>query len=204
MSLSSGARPPPQRLGVLRLLVGLSLLPLLVDKAGGCLLRALPHLAAASWEGPCPHPGGGGCRLWRATLGPSGCCSQPPCAGAGQEDPAGPAFLLAGCRLSQTLVKDVAILAREIHDVAGDGDSLGSPGPARSPSLNNVPSTPASTISAREEVSLGPGSPAPTYARACPWSLHWGPTCATPLPHSSPESRGPRTCHRWGGGARGL
>ena len=59
MSLSSGARPPPQRLGVLRLLVGLSLLPLLVDKAGGCLLRALPHLAAASWEGPCPHPGGG-------------------------------------------------------------------------------------------------------------------------------------------------
>ncbi|XP_054423753.1 centrosomal protein of 170 kDa protein B [Pteronotus mesoamericanus] len=52
-------------------------------------------------------------------------------------------------RLSQTLVKDVAILAREIHDVAGDGDSLGPPGPARSPSLNNVP---ASTISAREEL----------------------------------------------------
>ncbi|KAG8514446.1 Centrosomal protein of 170 kDa protein B [Galemys pyrenaicus] len=55
-------------------------------------------------------------------------------------------------RLSQTLVKDVAILAREIHDVAGDGDSLGSPGPSRSPSLSNVPSTPASTISAREEL----------------------------------------------------
>ncbi|XP_072618594.1 centrosomal protein of 170 kDa protein B isoform X1 [Vulpes vulpes] len=55
-------------------------------------------------------------------------------------------------RLSQTLVKDVAILAREIHDVAGDGDSLGSPGPARSPSLSNMPSTPASTISAREEL----------------------------------------------------
>ncbi|XP_058596455.1 centrosomal protein of 170 kDa protein B isoform X2 [Neofelis nebulosa] len=55
-------------------------------------------------------------------------------------------------RLSQTLVKDVAILAREIHDVAGDGDSLGSPGPARSPSLSNAPSTPASTISAREEL----------------------------------------------------
>ncbi|XP_046309066.1 centrosomal protein of 170 kDa protein B isoform X1 [Marmota monax] len=55
-------------------------------------------------------------------------------------------------RLSQTLVKDVAILAQEIHDVAGDGDSLGSPGPTRSPSLGNVPSTPASTISAREEL----------------------------------------------------
>lgn len=55
-------------------------------------------------------------------------------------------------RLSQTLVKDVAILAREIHDVAGDGDSLGSPGPARSPALSNVPSTPASTIYAREEL----------------------------------------------------
>lgn len=50
-------------------------------------------------------------------------------------------------------MKDVAILAREIHDVAGDGDSLGSPGTARSPALSNVPSTPASTIYAREEVS---------------------------------------------------
>lgn len=50
-----------------------------------------------------------------------------------------------GCRLSQTLVKDVAILAREIHDVAGDGDILGTP--------TNAPSTPASTISAHEEVS---------------------------------------------------
>ncbi|XP_076984493.1 centrosomal protein of 170 kDa protein B isoform X2 [Tamandua tetradactyla] len=55
-------------------------------------------------------------------------------------------------RLSQTLVKDVAILAREIHDVAGDGDPLGSPGPACSPSLSSMPSTPASTISAREEL----------------------------------------------------
>ncbi|XP_048830798.1 centrosomal protein of 170 kDa protein B isoform X4 [Brienomyrus brachyistius] len=45
-------------------------------------------------------------------------------------------------RLSQDLAKDLAILAREIHDVAGDGDSQ-----APSP----VPSTPASTISAREE-----------------------------------------------------
>ncbi|XP_006839547.1 PREDICTED: centrosomal protein of 170 kDa protein B isoform X2 [Chrysochloris asiatica] len=55
-------------------------------------------------------------------------------------------------RLSQTLVKDVAILAREIHDVAGDSDPLVSPGPTRSPSLSNVPSTPASTMSTREEL----------------------------------------------------
>ncbi|XP_057587203.1 centrosomal protein of 170 kDa protein B isoform X1 [Hippopotamus amphibius kiboko] len=55
-------------------------------------------------------------------------------------------------RLSQTLVKDVATLAREIHDVAGDGDTLGSPGPARSPPLGHGPSTPASAISAREEL----------------------------------------------------
>ncbi|XP_077179946.1 centrosomal protein of 170 kDa protein B isoform X3 [Paroedura picta] len=54
-------------------------------------------------------------------------------------------------RLSQTLVKDVAILAREIHDVAGDGDSQSSSGP--STSLSSVPNTPASTISAREEIS---------------------------------------------------
>lgn len=97
-----------------------------------------------------------------------------------------------GCRLSQTLVKDVAILAREIHDVAGDGDSLGSPGPARSPSLSNVPSTPASTISAREEVSpattlpssgqvLGPGS----WRRLPP-----PPTCMGGLSREPP----PRLC----------
>lgn len=92
-----------------------------------------------------------------------------------------------GCRLSQTLVKDVAILAREIHDVAGDGDSLGSPGPARSPSLSNVPSTPASTISAREEVSpattlpssgqvLGPGS----WLRLPPPPHAWAVSAASP------------------------
>ncbi|XP_071601504.1 centrosomal protein of 170 kDa protein B isoform X5 [Heliangelus exortis] len=55
-------------------------------------------------------------------------------------------------RLSQTLVKDVAILAREIHDVAGDGDSHSSSGTGPSTSLISVPNTPASTISAREEV----------------------------------------------------
>ncbi|XP_045434804.1 centrosomal protein of 170 kDa protein B isoform X1 [Pipistrellus kuhlii] len=63
-----------------------------------------------------------------------------------------PAEIAEIARLSQTLVKDVAILAREIHDVAGDGDSLGPPGPTRSSSLGNMPSTPASTISAREEL----------------------------------------------------
>ncbi|KAJ6658022.1 hypothetical protein lerEdw1_001681 [Lerista edwardsae] len=55
-------------------------------------------------------------------------------------------------RLSQTLVKDVAILAREIHDVAGDGDSQSSSGTGQSTSLSSVPNTPASTISTREEV----------------------------------------------------
>ncbi|XP_069772672.1 centrosomal protein of 170 kDa protein B-like isoform X2 [Narcine bancroftii] len=46
-------------------------------------------------------------------------------------------------RLSQDLAKDLAILAREIHDVAGDGDSLSSLPPT---------STLSSTISAREEI----------------------------------------------------
>ncbi|XP_059505124.1 centrosomal protein of 170 kDa protein B-like isoform X2 [Stegostoma tigrinum] len=45
-------------------------------------------------------------------------------------------------RLSQDLAKDLAILAREIHDVAGDGDSFSS----------LPPSTLGSTISAREEI----------------------------------------------------
>ncbi|NXC45862.1 C170B protein, partial [Penelope pileata] len=55
-------------------------------------------------------------------------------------------------RLSQTLVKDVAILAREIHDVAGDGDSQSSSGTGPSTAFSSVPNTPASTISAREEL----------------------------------------------------
>ncbi|XP_032090953.1 centrosomal protein of 170 kDa protein B isoform X2 [Thamnophis elegans] len=55
-------------------------------------------------------------------------------------------------RLSQTLVKDVAILAREIHDVAGDGDSQSSSGTGPSTAHSSVPNTPASTISAREEL----------------------------------------------------
>ncbi|XP_019406347.1 PREDICTED: centrosomal protein of 170 kDa protein B isoform X1 [Crocodylus porosus] len=65
-------------------------------------------------------------------------------------------------RLSQTLVKDVAILAREIHDVAGDGDSQSSSGTGPSTSHSSVPNTPASTISAREEIarrSLRPAYP---------------------------------------------
>ncbi|XP_069028768.1 centrosomal protein of 170 kDa protein B isoform X1 [Embiotoca jacksoni] len=53
-------------------------------------------------------------------------------------------------KLSQDLAKDLAILAKEIHDVAGDGDSPSSGmGTATSPS--SLPNTPASTISAREE-----------------------------------------------------
>lgn len=57
----------------------------------------------------------------------------------------------ADCRLSQDLAKDLAILAQEIHDVAGDGDSPGSAvGPATSPS--SLANTPGSAVSAREEV----------------------------------------------------
>ncbi|XP_075968260.1 centrosomal protein of 170 kDa protein B [Anarhichas minor] len=53
-------------------------------------------------------------------------------------------------KLSQDLAKDLAILAKEIHDVAGDGDSPSSSmGTTTSPS--SLPNTPASTISAREE-----------------------------------------------------
>ncbi|XP_068454836.1 centrosomal protein of 170 kDa protein B isoform X2 [Clinocottus analis] len=54
-------------------------------------------------------------------------------------------------KLSQDLAKDLAILAKEIHDVAGDGDSPSSGmGTATSPS--SLPNTLASTISAREEL----------------------------------------------------
>ncbi|XP_014878564.1 centrosomal protein of 170 kDa protein B isoform X2 [Poecilia latipinna] len=52
-------------------------------------------------------------------------------------------------KLSQDLAKDLAILAKEIHDVAGDGDP-----PPTTTSPSSIPNTPGSTISAREEVDL--------------------------------------------------
>ncbi|XP_070781808.1 centrosomal protein of 170 kDa protein B [Enoplosus armatus] len=55
-------------------------------------------------------------------------------------------------KLSQDLAKDLAILAKEIHDVAGDGDSPSS-GMGTTTSPSSLPNTPASTISAREEPS---------------------------------------------------
>uniref|UniRef100_A0A671TYA8 Centrosomal protein 170B n=1 Tax=Sparus aurata TaxID=8175 RepID=A0A671TYA8_SPAAU len=54
-------------------------------------------------------------------------------------------------KLSQDLAKDLAILAKEIHDVAGDGDSPSS-GMGATTSPSSLPNTPASTISAREEL----------------------------------------------------
>uniref|UniRef100_A0A3Q2T606 Centrosomal protein 170B n=1 Tax=Fundulus heteroclitus TaxID=8078 RepID=A0A3Q2T606_FUNHE len=53
--------------------------------------------------------------------------------------------------LSQDLAKDLAILAKEIHDVAGDGDSPSS-GMGTTTSPTSLPNTPASTMSAREEL----------------------------------------------------
>ncbi|XP_039597350.1 centrosomal protein of 170 kDa protein B isoform X1 [Polypterus senegalus] len=55
-------------------------------------------------------------------------------------------------RLSQDLAKDLAILAREIHDVAGDGDAQGSMGTGQNATTTCLPNTPVSTISAREEL----------------------------------------------------
>uniref|UniRef100_A0A4W5QZ97 Centrosomal protein 170B n=1 Tax=Hucho hucho TaxID=62062 RepID=A0A4W5QZ97_9TELE len=86
-------------------------------------------------------------------------------------------FVVVTCfclpRLSQDLAKDLAILAREIHDVAGDGDSQSSSGMGTNPSPSSAPNTPgpASTIpiSSREEVSL------PTThntLQTCPPDLH--------------------------------
>nr|XP_020480333.1 LOW QUALITY PROTEIN: centrosomal protein of 170 kDa protein B-like [Monopterus albus] len=54
-------------------------------------------------------------------------------------------------KLSQDLAKDLAILAKEIHDVAGDGDSPSS-GIGTTTSPSSLPSTLASAISAREEL----------------------------------------------------
>lgn len=60
-------------------------------------------------------------------------------------------YLFACCRLSQDLAKDLAILAQEIHDVAGDGDPPGS-AVSTATSPGSLANTPGSAVSAREEV----------------------------------------------------
>ena len=60
-------------------------------------------------------------------------------------------------RISQDLAKDLAILAREIHDVAGEIDSVSSSGTAPSTTVSTAATTPGSAIDTREEV--GPAWP---------------------------------------------
>ncbi|XP_028983256.1 centrosomal protein of 170 kDa isoform X2 [Betta splendens] len=60
-------------------------------------------------------------------------------------------------RISQDLAKDLAILAREIHDVAGEIDSVSSSGTAPSTTVSTAATTPGSAIDTREEV--GPAPP---------------------------------------------
>ncbi|XP_059504690.1 centrosomal protein of 170 kDa isoform X8 [Stegostoma tigrinum] len=55
-------------------------------------------------------------------------------------------------KISQDLAKDLAILAREIHDVAGEIDSVSSSGTAPSTTVSTAATTPGSTIDTREEV----------------------------------------------------
>uniref|UniRef100_A0A8C8GXJ7 FHA domain-containing protein n=1 Tax=Oncorhynchus tshawytscha TaxID=74940 RepID=A0A8C8GXJ7_ONCTS len=53
-------------------------------------------------------------------------------------------------RISQDLTKDLAILAREIHDVAGEIDSVSSSGTAPSTTVSTAATTPGSTIDTHE------------------------------------------------------
>ncbi|XP_053344580.1 centrosomal protein of 170 kDa protein B isoform X1 [Clarias gariepinus] len=55
-------------------------------------------------------------------------------------------------RLSQDLAKDLAILAREIHDVAGETDTPTPSATGCNTPPGSLPNTPASTISTREEL----------------------------------------------------
>lgn len=57
-------------------------------------------------------------------------------------------------RISQDLAKDLAILAREIHDVAGEIDSVSSSGTAPSTTVSTAATTPGSAIDTKEEVHL--------------------------------------------------
>ncbi|XP_061545594.1 centrosomal protein of 170 kDa isoform X2 [Phycodurus eques] len=60
-------------------------------------------------------------------------------------------------RISQDLAKDLATLAREIHDVAGKIDSVSSSDTAPSTAASTAATTPGSAIDTREEV--GPARP---------------------------------------------
>ncbi|XP_064789461.1 centrosomal protein of 170 kDa-like [Oncorhynchus masou masou] len=55
-------------------------------------------------------------------------------------------------RISQDLTKDLAILAREIHDVAGEIDSVSSSGTAPSTTVSTAATTPGSTIDTHEVI----------------------------------------------------
>ncbi|KAJ8250220.1 hypothetical protein COCON_G00221420 [Conger conger] len=55
-------------------------------------------------------------------------------------------------RISQDLAKDLAILAREIHDVAGEIDSVSSSGTVPSTTVSTAATTPGSAIDTREEL----------------------------------------------------
>ncbi|XP_058881378.1 centrosomal protein of 170 kDa-like isoform X4 [Acipenser ruthenus] len=55
-------------------------------------------------------------------------------------------------RISQDLAKDLATLAREIHDVAGEIDSVSSPSTAPSTTVSTAATTPGSAIDTREEL----------------------------------------------------
>ncbi|KAG5846928.1 hypothetical protein ANANG_G00120160 [Anguilla anguilla] len=59
-------------------------------------------------------------------------------------------------RLSQDLAKDLAILAREIHDVAGEGDSPSGSTAGANPSTSTTTNAPASNVSTREERTCPP------------------------------------------------
>ncbi|MGH0145363.1 UNVERIFIED_CONTAM: hypothetical protein FKN15_021120 [Acipenser sinensis] len=55
-------------------------------------------------------------------------------------------------RISQDLAKDLATLAREIHDVAGEIDSESSPSTVPSTTVSTAATTPGSVIDTREEL----------------------------------------------------
>ncbi|KAJ8269931.1 hypothetical protein GJAV_G00108390 [Gymnothorax javanicus] len=75
-------------------------------------------------------------------------------------------------RLSQDLAKDLAILAREIHDVAGDGDSPGGSTGGANAAPSTSANTAASSTSAREEL-VQPNPEASLSYRRVPQGSVW-------------------------------
>ncbi|XP_032812002.1 centrosomal protein of 170 kDa-like isoform X3 [Petromyzon marinus] len=96
-------------------------------------------------------------------------------------------------RISQDLAKDLAILAREIHEVAGtEPNSVSSSSSAAGVAVSDGPPSPGSTIEAKEQLVQRIADEAINFRKVPPHSLADGQTtCGPEAPYRAEEGRMP-------------